>query len=150
MLFRLKKSYRRVAFFLAVSIFLIFRCLPSTQKTGSGKITPKHDVETTPRFLYRSTYRETPDLDYERGISNALQAIERGGAPRDGNLARERIWQIMLGRQLGSESRVDDSIELEDENSEWDYTVGYSSTYLLWMKLTSSACRRRNGIDSDF
>lgn len=108
---------------MAVFIYLIFRYFPSSSKNGSGKVTPKYDVETTPRFLYRSTYRETPDLEYERGISNVLQAIEQGEAQRSGDSAQERIWQIMLGSQLGSESRVDDSIELEDENSEWDYTV---------------------------
>lgn len=81
----------------------------------------KDDNDHRPQFLCPSSFRENPDLAYEKRLSTALQAIERAVLAENGGntLAEERIWQIAKDvTQRGS-----DSMSLEQHNSEWKYSL---------------------------
>ncbi|OKL63853.1 hypothetical protein UA08_01118 [Talaromyces atroroseus] len=80
-----------------------------------------NDDDTRPRFLSPSSFRNKPDLAYEKRISTALQGIEKAVLAENGGdtLAEERIWQIAKNEaQRGS-----DSLSLEHHNSEWEYAL---------------------------
>jgi hypothetical protein len=114
---------------LAASIYFILYHLPPPPKTQNNtradRKPPKYDVETTPRYLHQSPFRDDPDSEYESKISNALLDIERKTVQGKGydSSAEDRIWQIMLGKYV---DRGDDSLSFEEENSEWQYSVGPS------------------------
>ncbi|CRG91293.1 hypothetical protein PISL3812_08341 [Talaromyces islandicus] len=77
--------------------------------------------DTTPRFLYRSSFRDDPDFAYERNLSIALQGLEQTVlAELGGNdVAEDQIWQIAKD----ADHRGSDSISLEQINREWKYSV---------------------------
>ncbi|KAH8703538.1 hypothetical protein BGW36DRAFT_287970 [Talaromyces proteolyticus] len=77
--------------------------------------------DATPRFLYRSPFRDDPDFAYEKSLSLALQGIEQTVlSENDGNnLAENIIWQIAKD----DEHRGSDSLSLEQENKGWKYSV---------------------------
>lgn len=77
--------------------------------------------DTTPRFLYRSHFRDDPDFAYERNLSIALQGFEQTVLAQDGGdgVAEDQIWQIAKD----ADHRGPDSISLEQANSEWKYSV---------------------------
>jgi hypothetical protein len=79
------------------------------------------DDDTKPRFLYRSHFRDNPDFDYEKRISNALQGVERDVLAGNGGdtLAEERIWQIARDE----DQRGEDSQAFERQNRVWRYSV---------------------------
>ena len=105
---------------LGIVLFVLWKCI-KTPKTD--RRTPQYDVVEKPRFLYRSRFRENPDLEYEASIDSALRKIEeRILSQRNGNTeADQTIWQIMLVH--GPIERSEDSIEFESENDDWDYKV---------------------------
>ncbi|KAF5866075.1 hypothetical protein ETB97_001153 [Aspergillus alliaceus] len=111
---------------LAALVYFVLYHLPPPPKTknntGSDRKPPKYDVDTTPRFLHLSPFREDPDTEYEKHVSEALLEIENT-ALRESNgdsSAEDRIWQIALGKRVERES---DSLEFEQENSEWKYSL---------------------------
>lgn len=78
------------------------------------------DDSTIPRFLYRSPFRDNPDFEYEKRISDALQSIERDELAKNSNtLATETIWQIAKDER----QRGDDSRAFERQNRLWKYSV---------------------------
>ncbi|KAF7589309.1 hypothetical protein BBP40_004496 [Aspergillus hancockii] len=111
---------------LAASIYFILYHLPPPPKTQNNtradRKSPKYDVETTPRYLHQSPFRDGPDSEYERKISDALLDIERETVQAKGydSSVEDRIWQIMLGKYV---DRGADSIHFEEENSEWTYNL---------------------------
>ncbi|KAF9239946.1 CAZyme family GT32 [Penicillium roqueforti] len=51
---------------------------PSTQNnTRADRPPPEHRVEDTARFIYRSPFRNDPNVQYEQQLSNALEEIEK-------------------------------------------------------------------------
>ncbi|RAL13851.1 uncharacterized protein BO97DRAFT_27934 [Aspergillus homomorphus CBS 101889] len=81
---------------------------------------PRED-EYKARFLYTSSFRRNPDLEYERRLANALQELERAVLERHkGNsVAEDRIWQIAKD----ASQRGPDSIYLQERNPGWAYTL---------------------------
>lgn len=116
-LLRPRRMLLWLSIILALFIFqhLLSNANPHTTNDGD-------DADNTkPRFLYRSHFRDDPDLEYEKRISNALQGIERTVLEENNGeiLAEERIWQI--ARDEGQ--RGDDSRAFERRNRLWRYSV---------------------------
>lgn len=78
-------------------------------------------MEDQPHFLYQSSFRESPDLQYESDVSGALESLAQNVlAQSQGNdESEERIWQIASDDMM----RGADSREFEARNGEWKYTV---------------------------
>lgn len=109
-------SLRRLSFLLvAVSTLFVFYHLTVT------RIPQNVYDDTTPRFLYRSHFRNNPDLAYERNLSIALQRLEQTVLAQTGgeDVVEDQIWQIAKD----ADHRGSDSMSLEQANSEWKYSV---------------------------
>ncbi|EED22047.1 conserved hypothetical protein [Talaromyces stipitatus ATCC 10500] len=118
-MFLLKKSRRFLLWIPIVLILFIFHYVFSIHNNRNGPHTDDND--TRPRFLYRSSFRDNPDLEYERRISDALQGIEGTVLAENGGdtLAEERIWQIAKDEgQRGSDSKA-----LQGQNRLWEYSL---------------------------
>lgn len=125
-------TVRRRLSILALLIFLVilFHSLPSkNDRVVAGKWLPDYDIEDVPRYLHRSPFRVSPEYDYERRVSEALQRIEQGFLENHSGdrSAEDRIWQIRLGKSP-EEERSKDSIRFSDRNNEWEYTVSLLNT----------------------
>lgn len=114
---------------IIVVVYILLYHLPEPPKyennTRGDRPPPEHEVESKPRFLHHSPFRENPDLEYEADIENALKEIERTAPPADRE-SREMLWQIMLGKksdQRDSAERSADSVLMEQQNPSWDYKV---------------------------
>lgn len=107
-----------LAIFVLQHLFSVHKATPSID-----------DNDTKPRFWYRSSFRESPDVDYEKRISNALQGIERAVLAGNGGntLAEERIWQIAKNE----DQRGQDSEAFQQQNRGWKYSVSFLSTHSL-------------------
>lgn len=76
------------------------------------------------RYLYHSTFRDNPDIEYEQQLSNALRDIEKQQLALSDHLGSPNtLWQILLVQDSGEEQRGDDSFNLEEENWDWEYKV---------------------------
>ncbi|KAE8355950.1 hypothetical protein BDV28DRAFT_11481 [Aspergillus coremiiformis] len=113
--------------FLVVLIYLVVYHLPPPPKTKNNtradRQPPTYDVDTTPRYLHSSRFREDPDSEYEKKVSDALSEIEGNARRREHNWdssTDDRIWQVALGKYI---ERDTDSIEFEQENREWAYSA---------------------------
>ncbi|KAL4936701.1 hypothetical protein BDV06DRAFT_204483 [Aspergillus oleicola] len=118
---------RRLSFLvLVVFLFLIYHTLPVSRndRIVNGKWLPDYDVGDLPRFLHHSPYRQNPDYEFERRVSEALKKIEENALEQaDGDRAADdRIWQIRLGSQ-GDAERSPDSLKFGERNDEWQYTL---------------------------
>ncbi|PKY02696.1 hypothetical protein P168DRAFT_305956 [Aspergillus campestris IBT 28561] len=120
-----------------VLYFLIFGLPsppPTTNNNRADKKAPDYDVESTPRYLYRSSFRSDPDLSYEKNVSDALVAIETAvrQARKGDDTAQQHIWQIHLGRHKSQ--RGQDSLLFQQVNrDQWDYslvTTLYAKTFI--------------------
>lgn len=110
---------------------------PSTQNnTRADRPPPEHQVEDTPRFLYRSPFRNNPDVEYEKQLSEALEEIEEAVlASQESNISEDRIWQIAKNEK----HRGDDSIVFEGKHKEWKYTVStLIGSYITWLTSTKN------------
>lgn len=110
---------------------------PSTQNnTRADRPPPEHQVEDKPRFLYRSPFRNNPDLEYENRLSNSLAEIEEAVlASGESNISEDRIWQIAKNEK----HRGDDSIVFEGKHKEWKYTVStLIGSYIIWLISTKT------------
>lgn len=115
---------------LILFLVLLFHSLPwKKDHVVAGKWLPDYDIEDVPRFLHRSSFRVSPDYGYERKVSEALQEIERNFLENHSGdrSAKDRIWQIRLGKSP-DEERSPDSIRFSDRNNEWEYTVSLLNT----------------------
>lgn len=119
-------STRPVSALLLLSfLWFLLHHLPSPpateNNTRADRPAPVHRVEAQPRFLYRSPFRQYPDVGYEHWLSISLQDIERAVLAHNhgNNIAEDRIWQIGLGQKHESS----DSTAFKQQNSEWAYTV---------------------------
>lgn len=124
---------RRGAYILFIILiwFLIYHLPdpPSTQNnTRADRPPPEHQVEDTPRFIYRSPFRNNPDVEYEEQLSNALENIENAIlASQESNISEDRIWQIAKNEK----HRGDDSIIFQGKNKEWKYNVSTFARYYI-------------------
>jgi hypothetical protein len=119
LLFSFLLKPRRLLLWISIALALfIFQHVLSLHQATTHII---DDNDTRPRFWYRSSFRDNPDLDYENRISNALRRIEKAElANNDGDtLAEERIWQIAKDE----DQRGDDSKAFERQNRIWTYSV---------------------------
>ncbi|KAJ5114312.1 hypothetical protein NUU61_000071 [Penicillium alfredii] len=108
---------RFVALVVLVILFLLLRSSPSL----TDGIDSQTHVEDRPRYLYHSPFRTNPDLEYERQLSDALIAIEREVSASHGNEdTADTLWQIMLKDR---DARTQDSLQFEEKNSEWRYSL---------------------------
>lgn len=125
--------WRALLILIAVSCLLLFRTPappPSENDTGAHRPPPQHYVETKPRFLHRSPFRQDPDLDYEYKLSEALKVLEQKTLEEDGSdfgMAK-KIWQIMLQDGSITRGRNPYSVLFQEYNSEWPTTVGSFAT----------------------
>ncbi|KAF3394913.1 Initiation-specific alpha-1,6-mannosyltransferase [Talaromyces pinophilus] len=105
-------------FSIILALFIVQHLLSNT--TTPHKIDDDNN-NTKPRFLYRSHFRDNPDLEYEKRISDALQGLERTVLTENNGeiLAEERIWQIARDE----EQRGDDSKAFERRNRVWRYSL---------------------------
>ncbi|KAL4914306.1 hypothetical protein BDW62DRAFT_145087 [Aspergillus aurantiobrunneus] len=117
---------RGLLLILLALLVLAFCSLPSPRhaRIVSGKWLPDYDVEDVPRFLHRSPFRDSPDEEYERSVSEALLKIERDVLNEHGGdrSAEDRIWQIRLGIHH-DEERGPDSVKFTEMNHEWPYSL---------------------------
>jgi hypothetical protein len=118
---------------LVVLLIFVLNCLPSHNKrVVGGKWLPDYDVEEHPRYLHHSSYRHSPDYAFERRVSEALERIERDAITGNSDLrADDRIWQIRLGTP--NVERGHDSLQFEEKNREWQYTVGFANNNHFWL-----------------
>ncbi|KAK9848683.1 hypothetical protein MYU51_015409 [Penicillium brevicompactum] len=106
-------------------VWFLWHHLPSppvTQNnTRADRPPPRYRVEDQPHFLYQSSFRESPDLQYESEISDALESLAENvlAQSRGNDKSEERIWQIASDDTM----RGADSREFEARNSEWKYTL---------------------------
>ncbi|KAJ5230034.1 hypothetical protein N7489_010742 [Penicillium chrysogenum] len=110
--------------FIAFIWFLFYHlpAPPSTQNnTRADRPPPEHQVEDTPRFIYRSPFRNNPDVRYEKQLSDALENIEKAVLARsqESNISKDKIWQIAKNQK----HRGDDSIVFQGKNKEWEYNL---------------------------
>jgi hypothetical protein len=101
---------------------------PSTQNnTRADRPPPEHQVEDTPRFIYRSPFRNNPDVQYEKQLSDALEKIEKAVLARsqESNISEDKIWQTAKNQK----HRSDDSIVFQGKNKEWEYNVSIFTYY---------------------
>ncbi|KAL2785802.1 hypothetical protein BJX66DRAFT_329014 [Aspergillus keveii] len=116
---------RRLSILILVVLFIfVLNCLPSHNKrvVVGGKWLPDYDVEERPRYLHHSSYRHSPDYAFERRVSDALKRIEQNAIAENSDLrADNRIWQIRLGNP--NVERGHDSLQFEEKNREWEYTL---------------------------
>lgn len=111
-----------MALVVLVILFLLLRSSPSP----TDGIDSQTHVEDRPRYLYHSPFRTNPDLEYERQLSDALIAIEREVSASHGNEdTADTLWQIMLKDR---DARTQDSLQFEEKNSEWRYSVRTKNT----------------------
>lgn len=102
-----------------LTLFILFKSVP----TPTYRLDPRNEKshgDDRPRYLHQSTFRATPDYEYEINLSNALRAMEIERGMRHDEDATDTLWQIMLP---GVNERSDDSIQFEQKNSEWKYKV---------------------------
>ncbi|KAJ5970138.1 uncharacterized protein N7479_000056 [Penicillium vulpinum] len=102
-----------------LTLFILFKSLPPPVSRLDPR-TEKLYGESQPRYLHQSTFRTSPDYEYEVKLSNALRAIEIERQMRYDEDATDTLWQIMLP---GVNHRSDDSIQFETKNSEWKYKL---------------------------
>ncbi|EAW07173.1 uncharacterized protein ACLA_018770 [Aspergillus clavatus NRRL 1] len=108
-----------------IFLYILLQHLPSAPQFGNdarvNRPPPKYDVETTPRFLYHSPFRQSPNHTFESEVSNALLLIEKATLSLKGEsiVAKQRIWQAGLGLK----ERSEDSRVFEHENSDWEFQV---------------------------
>jgi hypothetical protein len=104
-----------------LSLWLVAVCTLFLFYHLSTRVPPSVYDDTTPRFLYRSSFRDNPDIAYERNLSIALQRLEQTVLAENGgnDVAEDQIWQIAKD----ADHRGSDSISLEKANSEWKYSV---------------------------
>lgn len=121
---------RRVTVVFILFAWFLFTHLPSppaTQNnTRADRPPPKYQVEETPHFLYQSPFREFPDYQYEKDLSDALKKIEQSvlDANHGNSTSEARIWQVAISKTVGEEElRGADSRSFEGTNSEWIYNV---------------------------
>lgn len=103
---------------------------PSTQNnTRADRPPPEHRVEDTARFIYRSPFRNDPNVQYEQQLSNALEEIEKAVLTQseESNISKDRIWQIAKSQK----DRGEDSIVFKGKNKDWIYTVSTLAGSLL-------------------
>lgn len=119
-------STRRGSCILFVTfIWFLFYHLPAPPSTQNNiradRPPPEHQVEDTPRFIYRSPFRRNPDVQYEKQLANALEKIEKAvlAQSQEANISEDRIWQIAKN----AKHRGEDSIVFQGKNKEWAYTV---------------------------
>ncbi|PWY95302.1 hypothetical protein BO94DRAFT_553220 [Aspergillus sclerotioniger CBS 115572] len=111
----LKEFRRRRAPLLILIAFLVFlyiykaASLNIQKNAGADRSRTRQNIEDKPRFVYQSPFRQNPDFEYGRRISDAL--------PHD------VIWQIMLGEKVSHHGRGKDSIKFEEDNIEWRYNL---------------------------
>ncbi|KNG82348.1 hypothetical protein ANOM_010087 [Aspergillus nomiae NRRL 13137] len=129
---------------LAALIYLVLYHIPPPPKTknntSSNRKAPEYDVDTTPRYLHLSSFREDPDSEYEKRISDALLEIERK-ALRERNWdtsAEDRIWQVLVDDKKASKfiteifSGVPDLKKLYDSYPNHVIRSGLIRYLILW------------------
>ncbi|KAF4771571.1 hypothetical protein N7455_007684 [Penicillium solitum] len=102
-----------------LTLFILFKSVP----TPTYRLDPRNEKshgEDRPRYLHQSTFRATPDYEYEINLSNALRTMEIEREMRHDEDVTDTLWQIMLP---GASERSDDSIQFEQKNSEWKYKL---------------------------
>ena len=105
---------------------------PSTQNnTRADRPPPEHQVEDTPRFIYRSPFRSSPDFQYEKQLSDSLVKIEKAvlAQSQESNISEDKIWQIAKNQK----HRGDDSIVFQGKNKEWEYNVSTFTWYHTYL-----------------
>lgn len=124
---RRNKQLAKTACFVVCLVFFLVVFIdrtpskPSTQESWHPKDTNR------PRYLHYSSFRENPDLEYEKELTQALRAIEdkeKSKHLKSRNPAHvDTIWQVLLK----DPDRPQDSLELEDVNPDWEYKVGIAA-----------------------
>jgi DNA-binding transcriptional regulator PaaX len=103
-------------------VFAIANILVSLE--SSLNIRPDKKVEKESRYLHHSEFRTNPDLEYERRVSDALRDIENQQRELHGSdQSWDIIWQMLLKDAPNPENRGQDSLRMEEQNSEWSYKV---------------------------
>lgn len=108
-----------VAVIALVALFLLAQGLPSLNSVES-RVRDSHVGEDRPRFLYHSTFRDDPDLEYERNVSQAMHDLEEMQLALDSADTTNTLWQILLDPSV---QRGEDSLRFEEKNPEWKYAV---------------------------
>lgn len=110
----------RYAVIAIVVLFLLAHGLPSLKGSIDTRVSDSHVEEDRPRYLYHSTFRDNPDLEYERHVAQAMRHVEEEQLALDGEETTNTLWQILLDP---SAQRGEDSLMFEENNSEWKYAV---------------------------
>ncbi|KAL1959814.1 hypothetical protein VTO42DRAFT_959 [Malbranchea cinnamomea] len=114
---------RIVAILVIILIYFFLKHLPAPPKTqnnvSANRPPPERDLDVYPHFLYRSTFREYPDLEYEAKLEETLQQLELQVLREEGEGDANTIWQIMPT----TADRSPDSLALEERNPQWRYRV---------------------------
>lgn len=127
--------------FLVALVYFLVHQLPAPPEwkndTRADRPAPRYDVESRPRFLHHSRFRQDPDVEYEARLTHALQRIERDALAKDGNKygSQDRIWQIMLRRDSSIINRNPDSVEFEEQNDDWEYSVSLHQNHVFGRRL---------------
>ncbi|KAJ6121163.1 hypothetical protein N7523_005443 [Penicillium sp. IBT 18751x] len=124
MLFRHLPSLRpgRVKYVAVIAIlvlFLLVQGLPSLNIVET-RVRDFHVGEDKPRYLYHSTFRDDPDLEYERNVSQAMRDLEKKQLALDSEDTTKTLWQILLDPSV---QRGEDSLLFEEKNPEWKYAL---------------------------
>ncbi|KAJ5167509.1 uncharacterized protein N7482_006290 [Penicillium canariense] len=115
--------YRSVVLVAVLALFVLLRSLPSLKSELDSRAGAAN-TEDRPHYLYHSAFRENPDLFYEEQLSIALQDLEHQQLSLNGHEdTADTLWQIMLGQDPSAEKRGDDSLDFEEKNSEWKYSL---------------------------
>lgn len=113
---------RDTIIFTSLLMVVLFHSLPSLE--NSAKVRPERPNNEHPHYAHHSTFRASPDLNYERSLSNSMRDIEKREQELHGNdKAPDLIWQMLLKDKPTQKNRGDDSLLLESLNGEWNYKV---------------------------
>lgn len=115
--------FKYIAVIVVLALFLLAQGLPSLKSSFDAHVGDLGAGDDRPRYLYHSTFRDDPDLEYEHHVSRAMREIEEAQLALDGEDTTNTLWQILLDP---AERRGDDSLQFEEKNSEWKYFVRIS------------------------
>ncbi|KAJ5676512.1 uncharacterized protein N7477_002145, partial [Penicillium maclennaniae] len=108
-----------VAIIAILVLFLLARGLPSLSSVET-RVRDSHMGEDRPQYLYHSTFRDDPDLEYERNVSQAMRDLEKKQLALDSEDTTNTLWQILLDPSV---QRGEDSLLFEEKNPEWNYAL---------------------------
>ncbi|KAJ5286604.1 hypothetical protein N7478_002290 [Penicillium angulare] len=126
-LFGPRGRLRTLSTLAVLSVLVFIRGLSLLQSARNTR--PENPYDDFPHYRHFSKYRDDPDTKYEEELSRAMHDIEQKELHLHGSEnPPDIIWQMLLKdmptmHKTTSQIRGDDSLQMEQQNSEWAYKL---------------------------